>query len=407
MPIFKYRISNKAGQIIEGEKNAGTRNDLINDLHNQGFMVVAVEEKVGFDLKNITNFQMGDISLKDKVFFVKQMAAMFKAGLPIIQTLEILIDQTKSNGMKQKLISVYKDIKSGLPLGASFAKYKLIFNDLQISLIQSGEQSGNLVEIMLQIAEDMQKSNQIRSKVRGALIYPIVVLFTALIVVIVLVVYMIPAVESLYKDLGAKESDIPAITRFLVTISRFFTNPFGVAVTVIIFVGIVVAFRFIYSSMAGRKTIDRWLMKVPIFGDLIVKNQVLQMVRLLGMLLKSGIPIIDALKATARAVGNIHFKIALVYTADRVAKGSPISVPLARSQVMPVMVIKMIATGEETGTLDQILLDLAVFYEDEVNEITTNLTRLMEPLMLLVVGGLVAFLAVAVYLPIYSISQFV
>jgi len=407
MPVYQYKISNSSGKIVEGEKNAANSESLIQELHNQGFMVISVVEKMGFDFKKLGDIQIGDIPLKDKVFFVKQISAMLGAGLPIIQTLEIMIDQTDNNTLKNKLIGVYKDVKSGLPLAATFAKYQFIFNDLQISLIKSGEESGNLVEVMQQIAEDMQKSHQIRSKVKGALIYPIVIFFTSIIVVLVLVVYMIPAVENLYEDLGAGPDDIPAITRFLVAVSDAVTNPVGMSIAILVIVGIILAGRFFYASLAGRKTVDKMLLNLPIFGDLITKNQVLQMVRLSSMLLGSGIQIIEALKATSRSMSNIHYKIALLYAADRVSKGSPISVPLAKSGVIPTMVIKMIATGEQTGALDKILKDLTKFYEDEVNEITNNLTKLMEPLMLLVVGGLVAFLAVAVYLPIYSLSDFV
>ncbi|MCA9383858.1 type II secretion system F family protein [Candidatus Dojkabacteria bacterium] len=407
MPTFKYKASQKDGKIIEGEKAADTRDDLISLLHEQGFMIINVEEKVGFDLSRFSDIQVGGIPLKEKVFFVKQLSAMLKAGLPIVQALEIMLDQARFSSLKTKLTNVYKDVKSGLPMGASFGKHELIFDELQLSLITAGEQSGNLVEIMEQIADDMEKSNEVRNKVRGALIYPVIVILTAIVVIIILVIFMIPAVEDLYIDLGATTEDIPAITRFLVILSDFFTNPFGAIATIIALLALVIGYRSFYASEFGRKVVDRGLIRMPIFGELIAENQVLQMTRLLGLLMRSGIPIIDALKATAKSLGNVHFQEALNYAADRVSKGSPISLPLAKSGVVPIMVVKMIATGEDTGQLDKILEDLSRFYEAEVNEKTSNLTKLMEPLMLLVVGGLVAFLAVAVYLPIYSISQFV
>lgn len=407
MPIYKYKAAKQNGEVIEDEMKAATREELVASLQDKEMMVITVEEKVGLDLRKLGEFQIGDIPLKEKVFFVKQMAAMLKAGLPIVQSLEILLDQTKNSNIKTKLTEVYKDIKAGLPMAQSFRKQQLIFNELQLNLIQAGEQSGNLVEIMKQIAVDMQKAHQLRSKIRGALIYPAIILITALIVIIVLVVFMIPAVEALYLDFGATREDIPWVTRSLVVISDFFTNPLGLTITFVSILSGLIAFRAFYKSDFGRRVVDRNLLRLPIFGSLISKTQVLQMTRLLGMLIRSGIPIIDALKSTGASLGNIYFRLAMEYTADKVSKGSPISPPLARTEVIPMLVVKMIATGEDTGSLDGILADLTQFYEDEVEEITSNLTKLMEPIMLLIVGGLVAFLALAVYLPIYSLAEFV
>jgi type IV pilus assembly protein PilC len=406
MPIYKYKATQTNGATVQGERTADSREMLAQNLQSQGLMVISIEEKIAFNLQTLNEIQIGDISLKEKVFFVKQLAAMLGAGLPVVQALEILLDQSKSSSIKTKLNNVYKDVKSGLSLSVSFGKHNLIFDELQLSLIQAGEQSGNMVEIIKQISFDMQKSHQLKGKVRGALIYPAVIVVTAIIVIIVLVIFMIPAVENLYVDLGASEDDIPGITKFLVTISNFFTNPFGIIITMISVVAGVIGFRSYYSTEFGRLSIDKLLLRMPIFGDLIGKMQVLQMTRLLGMLLKSGIPIVDALKSTANAMGNIHYQNVLLHAADRVSKGSPLAVSLVKGNIVPIMVIKMIATGEDTGSLDLILADLTKFFEDEVEEITSNLTKLMEPLMLLIVGGLVAFLAIAVYLPIYSIANF-
>lgn len=407
MPIFKYKASFKDGKITEGEKSFDSRDEVVRYLHEQGLIVISVEEKIGFNLKKFGEMQIGNISLKERLFFVKQMGAMLGAGLPVIQALEIIIDQTKTSSVQSKLTEVYKDVKSGLTLAASFGKQKVIFDELQLSLLKAGEQSGNLVEIIKQIATDMQKKHQLQGRIKGALIYPIIILLTAVVVIIILVVYMIPAVKDLYLDLGATEDQIPAITRFLVTLSQFFTNPLGVGVTIIGLVTIFFTYKSFYLSVIGRKIMDKFFLRMPIFGDLVSKTLVLEMCRLLSMLIKSGISIIDALKSTAASLKNVHYKNALLDAADKVAKGNTLSAPLAASKIIPIMVVKMIATGEETGTLDSILADLANFYEDEVEELTSNLTKLMEPLMLLIVGLLVGFLAVAVYLPIYSVANLV
>lgn len=406
MPVYKYKAYFKNGKIVEGEKNYNTRDDLVKYLHEQGLIVTSVEEKLGFNIKSLGQFQLGKLSLKERLFFVKQMGAMLSAGLPIVQTLEIIMDQTVNASVRSKLEEVYKDIKGGLPLATSFDKKEFIFNDLQLSLLRAGEQSGNLVEIIKQIAVDMQKNHNLNGKIKGALIYPVMIMFTAIVVVIILVIYMIPAVVNLYNDIGAGEDKIPYITRLLVIISNFFSNPFGIIITIFIIFATIFGYKTLYSSVFGRKFIDKLLLKLPIFGDLINKNLILEMTRLLSMLIKSGISIVDALKATASSMNNIYYSQALLNTADEVSKGNSIAASLAISKVVPIMVIKMIATGEETGSLEQILGDLANFFEDEVNEITSNLTKLMEPLMLLIVGGMVGFLAIAVYLPIYSVANF-
>ncbi len=406
MAAYKYEATTKNGQLVQGEKEAETRDEIVDFLHAQDLIVVSIEEKIGFSLKSLGDILIGGIPLKEKVFFVKQFAAMLNAGLSVVQSIEILIEQTKSSGIKNKLTAVYNDVKGGLPISSSFGKRKVIFDDLQISLIEAGEKSGNLIEIMRQVADDMDKSHRLRSKVRGAMIYPGVIFVTAIIVVIVLVIFLVPAVEGLYADLGASDK-IPGITKFLVTLSDVFTNPVGVITMIVLITSIILFFRYFYTTFIGRHMIDKLQMRLPVFGDLIIKMQVLSMSRLLSLMIRSGIPIIDALKSTGKSLGNIHFKDALFDTADAVSKGSTISVPLAEHRIFPIMVVKMIATGEETGSLDKILQDVSIFYEAEVEDITSNLTKLMEPIMLLVVGGIVAFLAIAVYLPLFSIAEFV
>lgn len=405
MPVFTYKATKPNGEVVSGDVNAESRDVVAQQLHQQGLIVMGIEQKLGFDLAKLSDIQIGDVSLTEKVIFTRQLATMLGAGLPVASALEILIEQTKNGSLKNKLTLVFKDVQSGLPLSSCFAKQKVIFSPLQLSLIEAGEKSGNLVEIMQQLAVDMQKTSQIQGRIKGALIYPAIIFIAIIVVVIVLVVFMIPAVEDLYADLGGGE--LPWITQMLVAMSDFFTNPLGLIVTVVVLLTLFIGYKAYYASETGHKVIDKLLLNLPVFGDLQAKIAVLQMTRLLQMLIKSGIPIIDALKATANSMSNIHFKLALLYAAQEVAKGSPLAPPLAKNKVVPLIVIRMIATGEETGALDKILGDLAKFYEDQVEEISSNLTKLMEPLILLIVGGLVGILAVAVYLPIYNVANIV
>ncbi len=405
MPSYTYKASKPNGEIMSGELSGDSREAIIQKLHEQGLIIINIDEKIGLHFGGLSNVQIGGISLTEKVIFTRQLATMLGAGLPITSALDILIEQQKSASLKVSLTNIYKDVQSGLGLAASFRKYKVIFNDLQLSLIEAGEKSGNLVEIIKQIAVDMQKSSSIQGKIKGALIYPAIIFFAIIIVVIVLVVFMVPAVKDLYKDLGG--GDLPAITQALVVISEFFTNPIGLLLTIIFVIGTIIGYRSYSKTDSGRRVIDRLILRAPVFGDLTAKIQVVQMTRLLQLLIHSGIPIIDALRATANSLSNVHFKNALLYAAQEVAKGTPLAPPLAKSKVIPLIVVRMISTGEQTGALDKILGDLTVFYEEQVEEITSNLTKLMEPLILLIVGGLVGLLAIAVYLPIYQVANFV
>jgi len=404
MALFKFEVADKQGKVSVGKREAETAKEVADYLHERDLVIITIEES--FDIKNILGIQIGGVPFKEKVFLIKQLTFMLEAGLPILQALEVLVEQAKYPGLENKLKKVYFDVKGGLPLATSFAKQDVIFDEIQISLIESGEKSGNLVEVMQQIAIDIEKKHKLKSKVKNAMIYPVVIVLTAIVVMIVLVIYMVPAVVELYQDLGA-ENKIPLVTRILVSISDFFTSPHGLIISILILLGMILGYRILYTSQGGRKLIDKFYLKMPILGVLITNIQVVDMTRMLSMLLKSGIPIIEAMYSTAGALSNIHYSNALLVSSEKVSKGSALSVSLARFDVIPSIVVKMIATGEDTGSLDKILHDLSSFYENEVNEMTANLTSLIEPLLLLIVGGMVAFLAIAVYFPIYNIAQII
>ncbi|MCA9379581.1 type II secretion system F family protein [Candidatus Dojkabacteria bacterium] len=404
MALFQYEAADKQGKVISGKRDADSAKEIVDFLHEKDLIVITIEES--FDFKNILSLQIGGVPYKERVFLIKQLTFMMEAGLPILQSLEVLVDQAKYPGLKEKLKKAHNDVKGGLPLATSFAKQDVLFDEIQISLIQSAEKSGNLVEVMQQISIDIEKKQKLKNKVKNALIYPTIIVLTAIVVMVILVIYMVPAVVDLYSDLGA-EDQIPLITRILVGISNFFTSPGGLIVTALIVLGLVLGYRVAYASQGGKSVIDKAYLKMPILGKLLNNVQVVEMTRMLAMLLKSGIPIIDAMYSTAGGLSNYHYSTALITSAEKVSKGSSIALSLARSEVIPNIVIKMIATGEDTGSLDKILKDLSEFYENEVNEMTANLTSLIEPVLLLVVGIMVAFLAIAVYFPIYNIAQII
>lgn len=403
MPTYKYRVVDQSGKEINGEQDASDKATLVSFLHDQSLTVVSVEEKINM-FGELTAFGTSNVNLKSKVVFAKQLSTMLAAGLPITQALEIIIQQTDDKSLQKNLTFVLDDIqKSGRPLSDSMQQHTKILNEVQINLLKAGEQSGNLNEVLLKISEDLQKTKILVGKIKGAMIYPAIVFVIVVVVMVVMVVYMIPAVEGLYRDFGITQ--LPATTAFLVSLNKFITNPLGAISTILVVGSIIVGFNFYRATTSGRYVTDKLILKLPVFGNLIEEIQIAQFCRLLSMLLKSGVPIIDSINIVGSALNNILFVNALKRATEDISKGIPLAIPLSKSQVFPPLIVRMVAIGEETGKLDKVLQDMAVFYEEEVNEISDNLNKLMEPMILVIVGGIVAFLAIAIYLPIYSIGQ--
>ncbi len=405
MAEFHYQAISKLGKKIEGLRESDSREEVASFLHQQGLVIVSIDEQVSLNLKRLGNIQIGGVPLKDRVVFVKQLSTMLSAGLPIIQALDILVQQAENAALREKLTHAYRDVEAGSSLSEAFGKEHTMFNDLQISLLVAGEKSGTLNEVMLQIAEDLEKSKQLRSKILGALIYPVILIVVMILVLILLFVFMIPTVKSLYNDFGVDE--LPFITQILVSMSEFFTSPVGLSIVLLIVVFGFIGFRYSYSTPAGRKVYDKLQIKIPVFGLLVEKANIAQFNRLLAMLLSNGVSIVDALKVIADSLKNVIYRQTVLNAAEEVAKGNSLSLPLAQDEVFPLVMVKMIATGEETGKIDKICGDMAKYYESELNDLTANLTKLVEPFILLLVGGMVAFLAVAVYLPLYQLGQYV
>lgn len=401
---FKYVAADKTNQQVQGTYKAENREQVADYLRNRDLFVVSIQQEIGLDFQSLSEIQIGGVSLKERMMLVKQLATMLKAGLPLVQTLEVLSKQVENKALQESMALVQGEVEGGSTLSVGFQKHTKIFSEVQINLMAAGEKSGNMTEVILQIAEDMQKSHELRSKIRSAMIYPMMIFIAVFVVLIILVTFMIPTVETLYKDFNA-EDKIPAITRFLVNVSNFFSNPIGLGVTILVVMIGYFSFRSYKSTEHGEYVVGGLTLRIPVAGQIVRKMQLAQFGRLLSMLLKSGVSIIDALKIVSNALSNPVYKKAVADSVDDVSKGVPLAVPLAKSGVFPLLYTRMVSTGEQTGNLDQVLADMGAFYEAEVNDLTNNLTKLMEPLILLVVGGMVGFLAVAVYLPIYQIGN--
>jgi len=402
MALYEYIAVDNTGKRVKGDYEAKNRNAVVDYLHQKNLVVLHVDEKLKMGLKDIMNLQVGGIPLANKVVFSKQLATMLSAGLPLLQALEVLANQEKNAAFKKSLENVSKLVEGGSKLSKALAEQKGVYTDVELNLISAGEESGNLVEMIGKVAENLEKQKDFQSKVRGAMIYPAIIFVAVIVVVVLLMMFMVPAVEGLYEDFGG---ELPWITQLVVNISHFFVSFWWALL--IFAVGGFIAFKYYHSTPSGKSVIDRFLLSMPIFGQLNVKIQVAEFSRLLAMLLTSGVSILEALNIVSGALSNVHFKSALKEAAKEVEKGTPLAVPISKSEDFPLIVSRMIATGESTGNLDKVLADIANYYQTEVDNLTSNLTKMMEPVILLIVGGVVAFLALVVYMPIYGLANVV
>lgn len=402
---FTYTATDKQGTQTSGRIEAASRNEVADMLHEKGLMVMSVNESIGMQLRKFGQIQIGKFSLKDRMIFTKQFVAMLEAGLPLVQTIEVLKEQAPNEAMGEQLGKVYKDLQNGMSLSKSFSKNSNIFSELETNLMSAGEKSGNLTEVLSNIGENMEKANKLKGKVKGALIYPAIISVAIVAVMAILIIFMVPQMENLYKDFGVQK--LPFVTNIIVSISNFITSIVGIMTLVFFIILMIVIFGYYRSTDSGKRIFHRLALKLPVFGPLNVKIQAADFARLLSMLLSSGVPIIDALNIVADSTSNVIYQEAVRDAAAKVIKGVPLAVPLTQAKIYPAILTHVIAIGEETGKLDQVLADMATFFENEVNETAENLTKLLEPIILLVVSLLVGFLAIAVYWPIYSIGQYI
>ena len=406
MQTFKYEVVDKNNNKISGLIEAKDKFEVIRNFQSKEYKIVHIEEYIDLSFDRIKSFQLGGIPLSEKVIFMKQFSTMISAGLPISSALETLTVQTSDSSLKKQLQKVLKEVQGGNSLYNSFKKSNVIFSDIQMNLLNAGESSGKLDEILQKITFDLERSKNFISKVRGALIYPSLIFFTTIVVMWVLMVYMMPSIANLFIELGAKDKT-PLITQILINLSDLLNPTKGI--TPYLIVAIIVVLYILYhayrNTVSGRYLTDMIYSKIPVFGKLYTQLDIAQFCRIFSMLLSSGVNISEAINITSGAVSSSVYKKAILDVIPEIEKGGTMADALQKSNIFPPVLIRMVDTGEKTGKLDSVLSQMAKFYEDEVDNMSSNLTKLLEPMVLLIVGIFVAILAVAVYLPIYQISQ--
>ena len=401
MATFAYVGRSKSGTVKKGELVAKSRDEAVDQLRKQQVVVTSLEEKAA---KQGFSFQFGSgVGEKDLVVFTRQFGTMINAGLPLIQCLEILSTQSESPALRAAVGEIKVHVEGGATFSDSLRKHSKIFDDLYVNMVHAGEVGGLLDTIMGRLSKHIEKAMKLKGQIKSAMVYPSAILGIAGIVITVLMLWVIPVFEKMFKEMSGGKVGLPGPTQVVIDVSNFFQGYWYVLLgaTVCAVVGI----KKYYGTQQGRLAIDKFLLKLPIFGDLIRKASVAKFTRTLGTLLSSGVPLLEALTICAKTAGNKVVEGALLEAKVSISGGKTISDPLAKSGTFPKMVTHMIAVGESTGALDSMLGKIADFYEDEVDEAVTNLTTLLEPMMMVFLGITVGFIVIAMYLPIFTMAS--
>jgi type IV pilus assembly protein PilC len=401
LPEYVWTGINKRGDKVSGILEGVNEAAIEQILTRQGIKVLKVKPRPKH-ISEYLPFLSPRVKLPEIVIFTRQLATMINAGVPIVQALDILRDQTGNITFKKTLREVREDVKAGQTLSEALSKHPKIFDELTVSLTRAGETSGALDVIMNRLADYLEKIMALKRKIKGAMVYPIAVISFAIIVVMVMLVYVIPVFANMFKDAGLK---LPLPTLIVINISTALRSYIHwIIIGFILLAFIIVRIR---KTERGRFATDKFLLRVPVIGDLIRKASIARMCRTLSTLLGNGVPILDSIQIVARVAGNRVIERAILYAQEEVSRGRGLADPVEETRVFPLIVPRMIAVGETTGALDQMLGKVADFFEDEVDRTVEALTSLLEPLFIIVLGVIIGGLLVAMYLPIFQIGQVV
>jgi type IV pilus assembly protein PilC len=398
LPIWVWEGKTKSGEVKKGEVEATDEAAVQQRLRAMALTNVKIKKKpISINLPKIPGF--GGIGQKDLVIFTRQFATMIDAGLPLVQCLDILSGQLDNMAFREVLTKVKSKVEAGSTLADALGDHPKVFDTLYVQLVAAGEIGGILDTILNRLAAYIEKNEKLKAKVKGAMVYPSVVLVVAVGVTVVLLLFVTPTFEKMFKDFGGA---MPTPTQIVIDLSKWLQHYIGYLVGFII--AAVIGFRAWVSWPKGRVQWDSFVIRTPIFGPLVRKVAVARFTRTLGTMISSGVPILDALEVVAKTAGNAVVEKAIRYTKEKISEGKTIVQPLGETKVFPPMVVQMIGVGEATGAMDQMLTKIADFYDDEVDAAVAALTSLIEPVMMVFLGGVVGGFLVAMYLPIFSIA---
>ena len=402
MPTFAYKVRNRSGKIFTGSMEGESRSVAVSRLREMDYFITSISEKKKSALfsQQITLFQ--SIKLRDLTIFYRQFATMVNAGLTLVNSLNILTEQVENKALANNIKVVKSDIEAGSTLADAMAKFPQVFSELYLSMVRAGEIGGVLDEILNKIADLMEKEFALNQKVKSAMSYPSFVAGAAVLMSIFMLTFILPQFVGVFAQFGG---ELPALTQFFVTLTYLFNKYWYLFF--IVFAGLVAAFLAYKRTPNGKLNFDKFKLRAPIFGEITRKTAVSRFTRILGTLIKSGVPILEALQVSSNAIGNLVISSAVLSAKTKIKEGQSISSPLAASGVFPPMVTQMIMVGEESGELEEMLINVAKFYDDEVDRAVERLTAIIEPLMMAFIALTVGVMIIAMYLPIFNMVNLI
>lgn len=401
MPIYQWKGEDRKGTAQSGEVEANNESAVRAQLHRMQIKATKIKKKPKDLFENVA-FMQPKVTTPEVVVFSRQFSTMIDAGLPLIQSLDILQSQQENKTFKKTLKEIKESVEEGSTLAEALGKYPKIFNELFVNMVAAGEVGGILDTILDRLSSYMEKTEKLKKQVKGAMTYPIIVLCIAFIVVGVILVFVIPVFEKMFADFGGA---LPAPTQIVVGISRFAKGNIHYMIGAIVV--FIFAFKRFYATAKGRVLMDDIMLKLPVFGPLLRKVAVAKFTRTMSTMISSGVPILEALEIVAKTAGNKTVEAAIFNVRSGITEGRTMADPLGESGVFPSMVVQMVAVGESTGALDSMLGKIADFYDDEVDSAVENLTAMIEPFMMVFLGATIGGLVVSMYLPIFKMAGMV
>lgn len=403
MPTFSYQATNNEGKLAKGTMEGVNRDAIIESLTTQGLkpnQVTLVTE--GNKTKGLFKKK---VKLQDLVLFTRQLSTMVSAGVPLLRALTTLETQAENPALKQVIVDIVKDVQDGAQLADALAKHPETFSDIYVNMVRAGEAAGIVDEILKRLASQVEKSASMRKKIKGAMTYPLVLLSLTVVAFFGLMIFIIPQIGSILKGLGGPDTKLPGLTQGMLDMSDFMMSKWYIIVAI----GVIVVFglRRYLKTPSGHRKFHALILKLPVAGMLTTKIAVASFTRTFSALIGAGVSVVEALKVTSRSLGNELFKEDIERAANEVVNGKQLSQAMESSTLFPAIVPQMLAVGEETGQTDEVLVKVAEFYEEEVDTAIASMSSLLEPIMIVIMGGAVGLIAIGVMGPIASMSQVV
>jgi type IV pilus assembly protein PilC len=400
---YAYKVRDRDGKLLGGTLEADSEDAVVGRLRQLGYAPISIEAEKGAGLKTELRLPgTGRVKLKDLAVFSRQFATMINSGLSLLRALTILGEQTSNRRLGEVVIQVRAEVEQGMSLSAAMAKHPKVFNRLYVSMVRAGEIGGFLDQVLVKVADTFEKEVALRGKIRSAMTYPVVVFAMVLMIVSAMLIFIVPTFESLYESLGGV---LPLPTRILIGASDGLRRYFFLALLAV--AGLGFAYKRWRATPGGRYRLDQFKLKVKVFGPLFHKSALSRFSRTLSTLIRSGVPILQALEIVAETVNNGVISRAVRDVQDAVREGESLATPLAKHPTFPAMVVQMMAVGEETGALDTMLSKVADFYDQEVEAAVASLTSMIEPILIAVMGAAVGGMVISLYLPLFSIINLV